>query len=182
MVAGLFSLPTRADVEVLGLFKNAAYLKVNGQEKLVKVGASFQGVDVLEADSKKARIRYRGREQVVTVSQHINSAYQEAERLSVRIRRNSSHQYITRATINGKAIDVLVDTGANVMAMNSNTAAALGLQYRDNRPHVVGTASGEVMAYPVMLDRVDLGGIRAYQVQATVLEGSFPAAFCNMLK
>jgi len=163
-----------ADVEVLGLFKGAAYLKVNGQQQLVKVGASFQGVQLLEADAKKARILYKGREQTVTMSQHISSVYQEAERRSVSIRPNRNRQYLTMATINGRPIEVLVDTGANVVAMNSATAAALGLQYRNGRPQVVSTASGQVMAYPIQLDSVVLGGIRVDKVQGTVLEGDFP--------
>jgi aspartyl protease family protein len=174
LTASHFSPQVQADVEVLGLFRDAAYLKVNGREKLVKVGASFQGVEVLAADAKKARIRYRGREQVVTVSQHISSAYSEVEQRVVRIRSNNNHQYVTRVTINGRAVEVIVDTGANVVAMNSGTAQALGLQYRDNRPHVVSTASGQVMAHPVTLDSVVLGGIRVNHVRATVLEGDFP--------
>ena len=161
-------------MEVLGLFKNAAYLKVNGQERLVKTGTSFQGVQLLEADSKKARIRYNGREQILTVSEHISTVYQEPTRRTVSILTNRNRQYVTMASINGRPTEVLVDTGANVMAMNSATAAALGLEYRNGIPQSVRTASGQVMAYPILLDSVVLGGIRVNHVQATVLEGDFP--------
>ena len=164
-----------ADVEVLGLFKDAAYLKVGGEEKLVKVGTSFAGVHVIEADARKARITYQGREQTVTVSQRISASYSEAPRKQVLIRTNRNHQYVTRAEINGRSTEVLVDTGANIMAMNSGTAAALGVQYRDAQPHQVSTASGQVWAFPVVLDSVSLGGIKINRVKATVIEGDFPS-------
>ncbi|MCZ6830665.1 MAG: TIGR02281 family clan AA aspartic protease [Gammaproteobacteria bacterium] len=164
-----------ADVEVMALFKNAAYLKVNGKERLVKVGTSFEGVQLLEADSKQARILVNGREQTVTVSERISAVYQEATLRTVSIRTNKNRQYVTTATINGHATQVLVDTGANVVAMNSGTADALGLDYRNGVPHLVTTASGQVLAYSILLDSVVLGGIRVNQVQASVLEGRFPA-------
>jgi aspartyl protease family protein len=170
----LYCPSSMADVEVLGLFKNAAYLKVNGKEQLVKAGSSFEGVQLLQADSKKARIVFNGQEQTVTVSTRISAHYQQPSLRQVSIRKNANHQYITTALINGRSTEVLVDTGANVMAINSVTADALGLNYRDGVPHAVSTASGKVLAYGVMLDSVELGSIRVNKVEASVLQGDFP--------
>jgi aspartyl protease family protein len=173
-ICWLHSPAAMADVEVLGLFKNAAYLRVNGKEKLVKAGSSFEGVQVLRADSKSARILFNGSEQTVTVSTRISAQYQQPSVRQVSIRKNANHQYITTALINGRSTKVLVDTGANVMAINSGTADALGLDYRDGVPHAVSTASGKVLAYGVMLDSVELGSIRVDKVKASVLQGDFP--------
>ena len=170
----LLSAQGRADVGVLGLFKDAAYLKVNGQERLVKVGTSFAGVQLLEANSKQARIVFEGREQTVTMSQRISASYQEPERRKVLIRTNEHRQYISTAQINGRTTKVLVDTGANVVALNSATAEGLGLDYRSNDPHLITTAAGEVQAYPIKLDSVVMGGIRVNHVQAMVLDGAHP--------
>jgi aspartyl protease family protein len=163
-----------ADIEVLGLFKNAAYLKVNGREQLVKTGSSFEGVQLLEANSKQARILYNGLEQIVTVSTRISAEYQVPSVRQVTIRKNSNSQYITTALINGRSTEVLVDTGANVVALNSVTADALGLKYRDGVPHAVTTAAGHVLAYAIKLESVELGSIRVNKVEASVIQGNFP--------
>lgn len=174
IVCCLHSSWSVADVEVLGLFKNAAYLKVNGKEKLVKAGSSFEGVQLLQADARQARIIFNGQEQTVTVSTRISASYQQPSQRQVTIRKNANHQYITTAMINGRSTEVLVDTGANVVALNSVTADALGLNYRDGKPHAVSTASGQVLAYGIMLDSVELGTIRVNKVEASVLQGNFP--------
>ena len=93
---GLYGAWANAEVEVLGLFKGAAYLKVDGRERLVKAGTSFQGVHVLAADAKKVRIRVNGREETLTVSQHISSSYTEVEQATVSIPTNNAQQEAIR--------------------------------------------------------------------------------------
>ena len=90
------------------------------------------------------------------------------------IAKNLKMQYITAALINGRSAQVLVDTGANVVAINALQATALGLDYRQGRPATVITASGEVAAYAVNLASVEIGGIQVRNVEATVIEGAYP--------
>jgi aspartyl protease family protein len=163
-----------AEIEVLGLFKGAALLKLDGERKLLKVGQVWRDVTLIEANSREALADVGGRRVRLTVSKRISSNYTVPESRQVLIRKNDHRQYITTAEINGRRTAVLVDTGANIVAMNSDTARAIGVSYEAGVPSRVATASGVVDAWTVTLDSVDVGGIRINHVQASVLQGAFP--------
>ena len=171
----LLANPVRAvEVEVQALFTNAAMLKIQGQSKVLKVGQSFGGVTLLEANSKQAVIELDGERRQVTVSQRISSTFEQPEDRQVSIPRNSQMQYRSQAEINGRRVEVMVDTGANVVAMNSAHAQSLGIEYRAGTPGKVDTAGGMVDAWAVTLDSVDVGGIRVNHVVASVIDGGHP--------
>jgi aspartyl protease family protein len=72
--------------------------------------------------------------------------------------------------INGKPVPGLVDTGASLVAINESTARRLGfgansLDFR----HRVNTANGQTQAAHIVLDRIEIGSVRAYGVDAFVL-------------
>ena len=92
----------------------------------------------------------------------------------VKVTRNSRNRYITYASINGRRITVLVDTGATIVAMSSVDAGKLGINYRRGVRSKVVTASGVASAYSLVLDTVALGNITVSGVQASVIEGEFP--------
>jgi aspartyl protease family protein len=162
------------EVEVQALFTNAAMLKIDGQSKLLKAGQSFAGVTLIEATSRDAWVEIDGERQQVLVSQRITAKYEALEQRQLRIPRNNQMQYKTRATVNGRGVEVLVDTGANVVAMNGAQATALGIDYRAGAPAQLQTASGTVAAWLVTLDSIALGGMKVDNVQASVVEGSHP--------
>ena len=172
----LSALPAYAtDIEVQALFTNAAMMKIDGQSKMLKVGQSFGGVTLLESTSQAAVIELNGEKQQVTVSQRISGNFQQPASLEVVIPRDSMMQYISQAEINGRRVQVMVDTGANIVALNSQQAKSLGVDFRSGTPTRVSTASGVVDAWVVMLDSVDVGGIRVDRVEASVIEGGYPA-------
>jgi aspartyl protease family protein len=164
------------EIEVQALFTGAAMLKIQGQSHLLKVGESFGGVTLLEADSSVALIELQGKRQQVTVSQRISGSYETPVQRSISIPRDAMMQYQSQAEINGRRVQVLVDTGANVVAMNSAQALALGISYTAGEPGRVETAAGVVKAWSVVLDSVDVGGIRVEGVRASVIEGDHPRA------
>jgi aspartyl protease family protein len=166
--------PALADVEVKGLFKNAALLAIDGEQKLVKAGQTWKGVTVVEANSREVIVSLGGERQTLTVSSRIHTNFEDPATRTVRIPKNANAQYITNAEINGRRSPVLVDTGANIIAMNMIDAARLGVSLPDQPNGRVATASGMVAGYTVFLDSVDVGGIKVHNVQATVLSGNFP--------
>lgn len=163
-----------AEVEVQALFTHAAMLKIQGQSKMLKVGQSFAGVTLLAATSEVAVIEINGKRQEVVVSQRITGNYQTPTERRVRIPRDSQMQYQSQAEINGRRVKILVDTGANVVAMNSIQASSLNIDYQSGVPSRVTTAAGVVDAWMVTLDSVSVGGIRVNSVQASVIEGGHP--------
>lgn len=64
----------------------------------------------------------------------------------------------------------LVDTGATIVALTGNDARAIGLDWSDSDLKLIGRgASGPVYGVPVMLSRMELGGLKARDVQAAVV-------------
>jgi aspartyl protease family protein len=167
----------RADstrIEVEALFTDAAVLEIDGESKMLRVGQSFRGVTLIAAYSQTATVEANGRQMVLGLSRRIGANYQEPTERVVTITRDSALQYRTTATINGRQVGVLVDTGANVVAMNASHARSLGVDLDSGQPAQVETAAGIVPARVVLLGFVDVGGIRVDNVAATVVEGAFP--------
>lgn len=81
------------------------------------------------------------------------------------------------AVINGRSIEVFVDTGATTIALNEATARRLGISpARSEFVLPISTANGVIQAAPVRLAEVRLGGISVRDVGAVVVPGNVLAA------
>jgi aspartyl protease family protein len=161
-------------VEVQALFTGAAVIKVDGTAKMLRVDQSFAGVTLVESTSQQVTVEIAGERHVMKMSQRISSSYLQPKVLEVSITRDAALQYNTSAAINGHRVKVLVDTGANVIAMNSQHARAMGVDYAAGETLRVETASGMQGAKLVNLKSVEVGGIRIENVRGAVIEGGFP--------
>ena len=78
--------------------------------------------------------------------------------------------YSTKATINHSDINVMVDTGASVVALSYEDAQTAGLRPNTLDFNVpIATANGIVKAARVKLDRVEIDTVRVENVDAMVL-------------
>ena len=165
-----------AAVVVEALMGKAAVLMIDGQRKMLAVGESFAGVTLVATEATTATLEVDGRTETVGLSRHVATTYQTLEERVVTIARDSKLQYQTNAVINGRSVLVLVDTGANVVAISSFQAKAMGVNYlEDGTPSQVETASGVIDAHSVTLQSVSVGGLQVDNVPATVVEGTYPA-------
>ena len=82
--------------------------------------------------------------------------------------------FYSRIDKNNFSARFLIDTGASSIALNSNTAKRIGLKYRQGTPMQASTASGIAKGYRVTLNKVKIGHIQLYNIDAVVLEGAFP--------
>ncbi len=86
---------------------------------------------------------------------------------------NGAGHFMARAAINGRQVEVMIDTGATMVALTDVTARRLGLHppmsaYRD----ALSTANGVVMAARVTLDEIRLGSVTLHDVSAVVVPGT----------
>lgn len=89
--------------------------------------------------------------------------------------------YWADALIDGKAVRVMVDTGASVVVLTPADAARLGLRLKaGDFSATVITASGPVPAAPVALQSVAVAGTRVEQVEALVVERGLPHSLLGM--
>jgi aspartyl protease family protein len=160
-------------VVVLGLFKDKAVLRIDGKQRVLGVGqVSPEGVRLVAADSRQAVLEVNGQRRAYALSEQISGQYAKPKHAEVVLWPDNQGLYAVDATINGIAVNCLVDTGANVVAMGIDQAAKLGIDVtREGQPARVQTASGVAIGYGVKLSRVQVGTIAVENVPAVVLEG-----------
>lgn len=164
-------------VQVVGLFPNAAVLLVDGQRKLVKVGQTGPGgVQVVSADGSGALLRVAGVERRFNLSREYSGAFSAPVRQTERIAQGRGGHYWASGAINGQLVPFLVDTGATSVALNESHARQLNIDFRVvGQPMMVSTASGTAKAWKVRLNSVRIGAIEVLGVEAVVLEGGSPS-------
>jgi aspartyl protease family protein len=179
LLVGLITVATSTaqalSIQAQALLKGTAVLSIDGKQRMLKVGKrSPEGVLLVSANPKMALIEIDGRQQQLSLTRHISGNYQPVEKREVAIPIDRANQYLTHGILNGRRISVLVDTGANTVALSSKHANALGISYHHGTPARVTTASGETMSYIIKLHSVTVGEITASGVDAAVIEGDYP--------
>lgn len=88
---------------------------------------------------------------------------------AVEVKRGRSGDFTITARINGAPAPMVLDTGATAVMLTHETAKAAGLPLEVLKYSVeVETASGEMRAAPVTLDRLAVGKLVEYSVPALV--------------
>jgi aspartyl protease family protein len=98
------------------------------------------------------------------------------------LRAGSNGHFVTTASINNRDVDVLVDTGASTVALSYDDARSVGLRPGNLEFDVpVSTANGLTQAARVMLDKVEIDGVRVNDVPGLVLpEGAMNGSLLGM--
>lgn len=165
------------NIQVVGLFKDAAVVVINGRQRVMKAGEhSGEGIILVSANSQEALFEIAGQRVRLGLGTRIQNTYAApAEKPTVRIWAASNGMFTTAGRIDGAPVNFLVDTGASHVAMNKRHAKRLGIDYRrSTKQHWVTTASGVAQSYRVTLDRVKVGDIELTNVSGIVLDGDFP--------
>lgn len=163
-------------VDVVGLFKNRAVLRVPNQaEFMLRAGQEKHGVKLLSADASKARISFQGDIYNLNLSSRIRGNYRKVEQAQVSVNADQLGQFYVRGAVNQNYVNFLVDTGASVIAISSQMAEQMGIDYRKGQPGTVQTAQGVTESFFVSLDEVTVGSIKVQNVQAAVISGSYPS-------
>jgi aspartyl protease family protein len=88
---------------------------------------------------------------------------------TVTLQRGPDGHYRAEALINGKKVNVLVDTGATGVAISQRLADDLNI--KSHNAINTTTANGESVSYMTRLNTVELGGIQAHDVGAMIAPG-----------
>ena len=163
-------------VRVVGLFANAAVVNIDGRRHMLRAGRPGpDGVTLISADSKSAVISINGVRRQFGLQREYTQGFAERETQRVSIARGEGGHFITHGSINGQGVQFMVDTGATSVAMNAVQARRLGIDFQVTGTEVrASTASANVKAYRVRLDRVKVGDIELNGIDGLVLEGRFP--------
>lgn len=101
---------------------------------------------------------------------------------AVAVEAGSGGHFAVRATINGKAIMLIADTGASAVTLTPEDATTAGMNVaRLDYAVTVSTANGPARAAPITLQEVAIGSIRRDNVSALVAEpGKLEASLLGM--
>lgn len=175
LAAGVPGFVSAAEVRLQAIFGSSAMFEIDGKRRMLKSGkTSPEGVKLVSVTSEHALVEIDGRAQKLTLAAPVAANYATVERAEVRLSADGGGHYSTVAWINGRRVNVMVDTGATSIAFNYPTAKSLGLDLARAQPMTVSTASGIERAYKLQLSSVTIGGITVHNVDATVLGNDFP--------
>ena len=177
LLAPLQPVPAAPDLVVLGLFRDAAVVIIDGRQRTLRAGETTpEGVTLVEADSERAVLEVNGQRREMRMGSRITTGYEATSAVRVvRLVPDRDDMYTVSGSINGFSLRFVVDTGASAVAMNGEQARRIGIDVE--RTGVAGyadTPAGPVPTHQVSLDRVRVGEIELRDVGALVIEGPYP--------
>jgi aspartyl protease family protein len=98
----------------------------------------------------------------------------------LRIRKSMDGHFWVNAELNGKTVRFLVDSGATVTSISTDTAARAGIEYGGGFPAVVQTANGTVRVQRARAGRLKVGTIERSDLPVHVSEAFGPMNVLGM--
>jgi aspartyl protease family protein len=170
--------PAKA-VTLSGMLGGKALLIVDGAPpKAVAVGQSHQGVKVLSTQGDQAVLEFGGRQVAMRVGDAPASVGAAANGPSsgtrITMTAGSGGHFFGQGLINGRPVQLMVDTGATSVSLGVEDAQRIGLNYKTGQEVRLSTANGVAQGWRVKLNTVRLGDVEVFEVDAVVSSGSMP--------
>ena len=184
LAAGLPLAGWAQSVSLQGVIGNSrAVLVVNGGVKAVAVGDSFQDVKVISASGDSAVVEIDGKRQTLSLgAAQVSVVARPAARGAsgaaaaqrIVLSASGGGHFQVSGSINGQYARFMVDTGASMVAMGSNDAQRLGINYTEGRPTRTSTANGTGLAWMVKLGQIKINEVEVLDIDALVTQQPMP--------
>ena len=166
-------------VALAGMMGARALVIVDGSPpKSVAAGESHKGVKVLSTEGDTALVEVAGRKQTLRVGDApvsvggADGAVAGGDKIVLTA--GSGGHFFKQGQINGKSVELMVDTGATSVGIGVEDAKRLGLNYQAGQPVRVSTANGMTMGWRIKLASVRVGDVEVFDVDGVVSSGSMP--------
>ncbi|SFD96115.1 retropepsin-like aspartic protease family protein [Paracidovorax konjaci] len=164
-------------VALTGILGSKALIVVDANPpRALGAGESFQGVKVISVGRDDAVLETASGRRTVLLGEAPVSVGGRGAGTGRRVvlTADGRGHFVSNGTINGKAMQYLVDTGASTVAIGQPDADRMGLDYRSGTPVALGTANGTARGWRVKLDSVRLGDVEVFGVDAVVTPQGMP--------
>jgi aspartyl protease family protein len=155
-----------------------ALLVVDGQPLTLAVGQSAQGVTLLQLAEGQAQVKIAERTLTLRLggapARLAGSAAVASTAREIVLPAGSGGHFTTVGSINGRAVQFMVDTGATRVALSQGEADRIGIDYRHGQRALTQTANGAVPVHLVTLSAVRVGEVLVANVPAVVVPASMP--------
>lgn len=174
LVAGVLLLPAlclATDVQLVGVTpgRSASVVIAGAGPIKLGIGETAEGVTLIRADSDSAVMRVGGVTQTFQLEAY-DGGGGVVSGGTVRLSADGRGHFLTNATVKGRSVRFLVDTGASLTVLSRADAKRIGLRYRNGSKVQTATANGIVDGWRVSLDSVNIGSVTVYNVDAMVLD------------
>jgi aspartyl protease family protein len=183
-VLALLLLPLAQQVQaqavgLAGMLGGKALLIVDGAPpKAVAVGDTYKAVKVVSTQGDVAVLETGGKRLSLRVGDAPASVGggggDAAAGTRVVLSAGSGGHFFSQGQINGKSVQLVVDTGASVVSLSAQEAQRVGLNYQAGQMVQMSTANGVIPAWRVKLASVRMGDVVVYDVDAVVSSGAMP--------
>jgi aspartyl protease family protein len=161
-----------------GLFGNRGDDKV-GIGTSIKYGAIWLGIGIFLVGAYSQRDTFA--ELWADITGEISPSSAQASGESVTLRKAADGHFHARVQINGKVIEMLVDTGATDIALDPEDAKRVGIDTQALAFNIpISTANGPSRAAGIELEAVKLGAISRANVPAIVMQASGGVSLLGM--
>ncbi len=157
-----------------GSMGDKALLVIDGQPRMLAPGSAYQGVKLIGVSNGDAQIEVDGRRMLLRIGAEqvsLGTGPRPGAGSQIVLTAGLGGHFTTVGSINGRSVELLVDTGATTVAMSQADADRIGLNYRNGKRGMAMTANGPVPANLVMLNVVRVGDVDVYNVEALVVPG-----------
>lgn len=166
-------------VSLSGVLGPKALLVIDGRApKLLAPGETHHGVKLLSVSGDQSTVEIAGKSQLLRVGESPVSVggrmgVTPAGARIVLIAGNGGH-FMTMGQINGRPVQMMVDTGATSVGISVRDAERMGLDYKGGQPLAMSTANGPVRGWRISLASVRMNSVEVNNVDAVVTSGEMP--------
>jgi aspartyl protease family protein len=159
-------------VALSGVLGSKALVVINGAPpKILATGEMHAGVKLISVSGDQAVLDIGGRKATLRVGDAPVSqggAGGAASGSKIVLPVSSGGHFMANGSINGRAIQFMVDTGASSIGLGTNDAQRLGIDFQKGQPVRMNTANGVAQGWRVKLNSVRVGDVEIYDVDAVV--------------
>ena len=182
-LAGAANPAVAQSVTLAGMLGGKALVIVEGSPpKTLGVGETHRGVKLVATEGDNATFDIAGKKLSMRVGDSPASVGSAAggnrggspsgDRIVMTA--GSGGHFLTQGLINGRTVQLIVDTGATVVSLGVEDAERIGLKYKAGLPTRMVTANGAANGWRIKLDSMRVGDVDVYNVDAVVTSGSMP--------
>ena len=185
-MGGVLLLPAlclATDVRVIAITpgRSADIVIERGGPVTIEVGETVDGVKLLRADRGGAVVSIDGITKALPLVADSAPASDTGGSGTVTLLADTSGQFFTSGTVNGRSMRFVVDTGATLTTLSRADAQRIGLDYRRGTPMRTTTANGVVNGWRMSLDSVRVAQTTVRGVDAMILDNdTLPVGLLGM--
>ncbi|APW41988.1 retropepsin-like aspartic protease family protein [Rhodoferax saidenbachensis] len=166
-------------VALSGMMGGKALVIVDGSApKSVAPGETWRGVKIVSTQGEEAVVEIAGKKHTLRVGDAPASVGGGGTGgtggTTVVLTAGSGGHFFTQGQINGRSVQLVVDTGASVVSLSVPDAERIGLNYQGGQRIQMSTANGVIPGWRMKLASVRVGDVVVYDVDAVVSSGAMP--------